>query len=226
MLFSLQSEPYKFDHDPIACTIALHDAGIDPSRVIFDNEATNDFCAKIDMHGYNVHAVEIKEFYKNKMLMYSLKGVLNTGFRRELLALLSEEKNEYTSSELRQLSALPKMYYEDSVLDRVKEHCNTDNIPHIIPTPTDVLGQLTLLGSHTKRSRRITAVGSDKEYFCYWFYDEQNRANLIEMDFNCPFRNIWAELIQHTLTVKGMRTIHSRDQVNFYTWTRFEILDK
>lgn len=226
MLFACHSY-YTFDHDPLACTLALRDAGVDPDKVIYDTEVTNNICAKTDMHKYNTQAVNIKEFYKSKMLMYSLKGVLNSSFRRNLLTLLSEEKNEYDYGELKQLCSLPRMYYEDSVLEGVRKHCNTEYISQkTIPTPTDVVGQLALLGSHTKRSRRITAGARDKEYACYWFYDEQNRANLIEMDLDCPFRNIWTDLIQHTLTVKGTRTVYNRDQVNFYTWTRFEILDK
>jgi len=229
MLFDLNTEPGKYEYDPIAVALLMHSLNVEPQRMIFDDEASNQLCNhhNNEMPAYVAQAKEIREFYKNKYMMYSIKGVLNTSFRRELLALLSEEKDTFVVTELRQLMSLPRMYMEDKTLEDIKQKCNTDDFTVVqIPRPRDTRSQLTLLGVHIKKTRRIGKSKDNKEYLCYWFEDEDNRANLIEMDMDNPFCNIWRNLIQNTITVVGTRTEHSRDQINFYSWPTFEILDK
>ena len=229
MLFDLNTEPGKYEYDPIAVALLMHSLNVEPQRMIFDDEASNQLCNhhNNEMPAHVAQAKEIREFYKNKYMMYSIKGVLNTSFRRELLALLSEEKDTFVVTELRQLMSLPRMYMEDKTLEDIKQKCNTDEFTVVqIPRPRDTRSQLTLLGVHIKKTRRIGKSKDNKEYLCYWFEDEDNRANLIEMDMDNPFRNIWQNLIQNTITVVGTRTEHSRDTINFYSWPRFEILDK
>lgn len=228
-LFEFDREPYRYEYDPIACSLLLHSLNKDPRRVIFDVESTNELCFKHnnEMPAYLAQAKEIREFYKNKYMMYSLKGVLNTSFRRDLLTLLSEDKDHFIADEIAQLMSLPRMYHEDKTLGAISEQCNTQPFAEFkIPRPTDTRSQLSLLGVHTKKSRRISKSKDNAEYFCYWFEDENNRANLIEMDMDNPFCNIWRNLIQNTLSIRGTRTEHSRDQLNFYSWPTFEILDK
>ena len=229
MLFDLITEPGKYEYDHIAVALLMHSLNVEPQRMIFDDEASNQLCNhhNNEMPAYVAQAKEIREFYKNKYMMYSIKGVLNTSFRRELLALLSEEKDTFVVNELRQLMSLPRMYMEDKTLEDIKQKCNTDDFTVVqIPRPRDTRSQLTLLGVHIKKTRRIGKSKDNKEYLCYWFEDEDNRANLIEMDMDNPFCNIWRKLIQNTITVVGTRTEHSRDQINFYSWPTFEILDK
>lgn len=229
MLFDLHTQPGKYDYDPISVALLMHSLNVEPSRMIFDDEASNQLCDhhNKEMPAHVAQAKEIREFYKNKYMMYSIKGVLNTSFRRELLTLLSEDKHTYITTELRQLMSLPRMYMEDKTLEDIKQKCNTDNFTVTqVPRPHNTRSQLTLLSLHTKKTRRIGKSKDNKDYFCYWFEDEDNRANLIEMDMDNPFRNIWRNLIQNTITVVGTRTEHSRDQLNFYSWPTFEILDK
>lgn len=230
MLFDLHNEPYTYEYDPIACSLLCHSLNMDPSRIIFDSERMNKLCGdkSQEMPAHVAHGNEIREFYRKKYMMYSLKGVLNTSFRRELLVLLEKEnKTTFTTDEIRQLMSLPRMYTEDKVLYQVQEQCKTEPFAEFkIPRPTDTRSQLSLLGVHTKKSRRISKSKDNAEFFCYWFEDENNRANLIEMDMDNPFCNIWRNLIQNTLSIRGTRTEHSRDQLNFYSWPTFEILDK
>ena len=229
MLFELSTEPHVYDYDPIACCLLLHNINHDPARIIFDSEKVNLLCTQHtnQMKAYTKQAQEIREFYKKKYMMYSLKGVLNTSFRRDLLTLLSEDKAHYVTDDIRQLMSLPRMYHEDRILSDIDEKCNTESFTNFkLPRPNDTRSQLSLIGIHTKKSRRISKSKDNSEYFCYWFEDEDNRANLIEMDMDNPFRNIWRELVQNTITVVGTRTEHSRDQLNFYSWPTFEILDK
>lgn len=229
MLFDLNTEPGKYEYDPIAVALLMHSLNVEPSRMIFDDEASNQLCNHHcnEMPAHVAQAKEIREFYKNKYLMYSIKSVLNTSFRRELLVLLSKNKNTYITTELKQLMTLPRMYMEDKTLEDISQKCNVEPFNEFkVPRPNDTRSQLSLMGVHTKKTRRIGKSKDNKEYFCYWFEDENNRANLIEMDMDNPFRNIWRELVQHTITVVGTRTEHSRDQVNFYSWPTFEIVDK
>lgn len=231
MLFDLNSQPGEYDYDPIAVALLMHYLDLEPARMIFDDEASNQLCEHHDMEmpDFVYQAKEIREFYKNKYMMYSIKGVLNTTFRRDLLALLSENKQTYVTTEIRQLMSLPRMYMEDKTLEDIKYQCNTEEFTNKqlqITRPRDTRSLLTFLGMHVKKTRRISKSKDTKEYLCYWFEDENNRANLIEMDMDNPFRNIWQNLIQNTITVVGTRTEHSRDQINFYSWPTFEILDK
>ena len=230
MLYDLDTNCYKYSYDPIAIALLLHSHNIDPHRVIYDTERANVLAEQNhkSMFHYCELATEIREFYKGKMMMYSLKGVLNTHFRRDLLELLQhEDRREYASTELRQLASLPSMYNEDKTLLEISTQCNTDPFTVVkVPRPTDTIAQLEFLGSHMKRSRRISMGKNQREYLCYWFIDEYSRANLIEMDLDNPFSEIWVDLIQNTLTIQGTRTEHSRDQINFHSWPTFRIMHK
>ena len=123
MLFELSTEPHVYDYDPIACCLLLHNINHDPARIIFDSEKVNLLCTQHtnQMKAYTVQAQEIREFYKKKYMMYSLKGVLNTSFRRDLLTLLSEDKANYVTDDIRQLMSLPRMYHEDRILSDIDE---------------------------------------------------------------------------------------------------------
>ena len=70
MLYDLDTNFYEYRYDPIAITLLLHSHNIDPHRVIYDTERANSVADvhKELMSHYSETALEIREFYKRKML--------------------------------------------------------------------------------------------------------------------------------------------------------------
>ena len=49
MLFDLNSQPGEYDYDPIAVALLMHYLDLEPARMIFDDEASNQLCEHHDM---------------------------------------------------------------------------------------------------------------------------------------------------------------------------------
>ena len=216
-----------FDYDPVAISffarkyISLYNLNA------LNIELANDYCSKHpkEMEDLVVKASEARTYYINKLMLSVLAGDA-TNFQKQLLEVLNKEKTQYNMTEFNTLFRVPDMYQEDLVLDEVKALCNTSKFTSFkVPRPTNEKSDITFIGSHVKTGRRYWGSSNKTDtYLCYWFRDEDDRAHLLEMDTDSPFREIWSNLIINTISIKGTRHEHNRSKINFFTWSKYKIL--
>ena len=227
----------KLDTDPIAVSCYMHDnrltnytevftyADLDQSVKRLGPIATLVLAATKDK--YQKQAQEIRNYYSYKftmMLMRSTNPHTLTRFRKQLLEFLTFTDNEFTMDHVGMIASLPRMYKEDSILEDLKDCFNNSPWEDREPHGKEIELDLTYVDHHSKRAFKHAGRTRD-EWLCYWCHDENDRLYMIEMDYSCPFRNFWANSIEHTFRIKGSPIKHeAKDGMRYYTLVDWQIL--
>jgi hypothetical protein len=241
-----------FNKDPIAYAVSLYENKPTDDNICLieyysytEKECVNSTVADL-VHGHRrlgkpvlkkpmitsehlAKAKEIRNFYKGKFLMMALKGNELTEFRFKVLDYLNCEA-DYTSVDrniLGMLSKLPRMFDEDKILDGIKEEFSVGTFNETelkICSEFKTPKTLTLIASHNKSNARHNGLRG--EYTCYWFYDENNRVHLIELDIDNPFREHWTKMIQNPIDIKSQSYPHNgRDNMYYFVANKWELLE-
>ena len=230
----------KLNTDPIAVSCYMHDNRLTNYREVFSYGAgtyseisvkrlvpitTLVLAASKDK--YQKQAQEIRNYYSQKftmMMMRSSNPHTLTRFRKQLLEFLTFTDNEYTMDDVGMIASLPRMYKEDSILEDLKDCFNNSPWEEREPHAEEIELDLTYVDSHSKRAFRHSRTKKDT-WLCYWCHDENDRLYMIEMDYSCPFRNFWADTIEHTFRIKGSPIKHeAKDGMRYYTLVDWQIL--
>ena len=171
-------------------------------------------------------AEEIRTFYKGKFLMLALSSTDGiTEFRRKTLHYLkSNDTKQVDRQILGMISKLPRMFDEDKIIDGIKDEFKVGAFSTKEKNNAGVSKQLTLtlIASHSKNNGRHNGVKG--EFICYWFYDENNRVHLIEMDMHNPFTQHWIKSIEHPISITAKSYPHTaRDGLNYWVSTMWEL---
>ena len=227
----------KLNTDPIAVSCYMHDnrltnytevftyADLDQSVKRLAPVTTLLLAATKDK--YQKQAQEIRNYYSQKftmMLMRSSNPDTLTRFRKQLLEFLTFTDNEFTMDHVGMIASLPRMYKEDSILEDLKDCFNNSPWEAREPHGKEIELDLTYVDHHSKRAFRHAGRIKD-EWLCYWCHDENDRLYMIEMDYSCPFRNFWANTIEHTFRIKGSPIKHeAKGGMRYYTLVDWQIL--
>jgi len=177
----------------------------------------------------------IRDHFAHKLLMVELTNSPekhSSKYRKTMLRFLSRNDNAYSEDEIGMLLSLPRLYEEDQITDNLKANYNNSDW-----TPRDhqnvtIETTMTYIASHTKKSFRHSRSLKDRmgitkpsEWICYWMSDCNDRIYMVEMDFDCPFRNYWESVIEHPFEVQGSPIQNSgRGGLNYYTFREWQIL--
>jgi len=165
-------------------------------------------------------------------------------FRIELMQYLVESKDnkEYTEDQIGMIYSLPRLYKEDQLLDKLREKYNVSAWKDKEPNALSVRKTLFYIDVHRKTNwhaatrrvspdsgwvKRTPVYRKNKEFFNYWFHDENDRLYCIDLEMDHPFQRMWSRLIEFPLEVEGkIYKNHSRDGLNYYTFSNWEILEE
>ena len=173
-------------------------------------------------------AEEIRTHYKGKFLMMALKGNELTEFRFKVLNYFKlDDYRMVDRNLLGMLSKLPRMFDEDKILEGIKEEFSVGTFSETelkSCSEFKTFKTLTLIASHNKSNARHNGVRG--EYTCYWFYDENNRVHLIELDIDNPFQKYWTKMIQNPIDIKSQSYPHNkRDNMNYFVANKWELFE-
>jgi len=226
----------KLNTDPIAVSCYMHDNRLTNYTEVFTYAdmvvdkrlaPVTTLLLAATKDKYQKQAQEIRNYYSQKftmMLMRSSNPHTLTRFRKQLLEFLTFTDNEFTMDHVGLIASLPRMYKEDSILEDLKDCFNNSPWEAREPHGKEIELDLTYVDHHSKRAFRHAGRIKD-EWLCYWCHDENDRLYMIEMDYSCPFRNFWANTIEHTFRIKGSPIKHeAKDGMRYYTLVDWQIL--
>ena len=241
--------------DPIALACWMHEHGKKNTSAFFLNLDINDLIdigSVVEVPTstslkprHNEAAQKIRDYYSQKFLMISLRGRDPLSkFRIELMQYFVESKDnkEYTEEHIGMIYSLPRLYKEDQLLDKLREKYNVSAWKDKEPNALSVRKTLFYIDVHRKANwnsttrrvspdpgwvKRTPVYRKNKEFFNYWFYDENERLYCIDLEMDNPFQRMWSRLIEFPLEVEGkIYKNHSRDGLNYYTFSNWEILEE
>lgn len=131
---------------------------------------------------------KIKDYYKKKVLLETLKTSYLSDFRKNLIRILDSQTNSYTSKEIGMLVSLPYFYEEDLLLDALKEKLDINTVKRV--TPNLVKHDFTLKLEGT--SKRFINKKPQKRF---WFSNNLNQPCLIMLENNNTLLNFFESYI-------------------------------
>ena len=177
-------EPFKNAHFPWAET-PVHVFTFETSLVKTDPLLTDEHRSK---------ARQIRDYYRNKLMLAALKDSKMSQFRKDLWTFLQRDDNQYSTEELGMIKRLPLFYAEDQFLEKIRVDYNNTPRNRAKDNPGGEYLTLTYIGSFEKRTR--LTFSKMRNCVSYWFHDEDDRLfNIILEEYN-PFRDIWSNIIQ------------------------------
>jgi hypothetical protein len=239
-----ESEIIFFDKDPIAYAVSMYEytPNDDNTYLIEYYAYENSKCKKKIVPApllkeywspkitpkHIAKAEEIRTHYKGKFLMMALGNNKLTEFRYKVLNYFKlVDYRMVDRNLLGMLSKLPRMFDEDKILDSIKEEFSVGTFSETelkSCSEFKISKTLTLIASHNKNNARHNGLRG--EFTCYWFYDENNRVHLIELDIDNPFREHWTKMIQNPIDIKSQSYPHNgRDNMNYFVANKWELLE-
>lgn len=165
-------------------------------------------------------ATIIKEYYGQKIVVWTLKEIKLTQFRTDLSQFVHGDGKRVAESILPLVFKLPEFYVLDSAMDVMKRELSLEipNFHEVInyadEKKTYALTPIKVFERKTKRFNRLE----------YWLRDILNNAYCIHLETNNPLQHIWDYLFYSgtTLSIKGHLVPTELDEFQYYRlsgWT-------
>lgn len=133
-------------------------------------------------------ADSIKDYYKKKILLDTLKTSHLSDFRKNLLSIIDNKKDSYSSKEIGMFVSMPYFYEEDTLLDSFKEKLDLNSVKRVTPNLTAHDFNLQLVGT----TKRFINKKLQKRF---WFSNEKNQPCLIMLEHNNTLLNFFESYI-------------------------------
>lgn len=148
---------------------------------------------EVEAHEHDrVIAAETRRYYRDKLMLQTLKGRPLSDFQTVLYGMVTGEA-PIMSDQIGMLMKLPYFYTEDmylaSVFDKTK---SLHKHEFIAETKQDVITPLTMIFSSRKRA----------EVYQYWFTDSQGHAVMLPVASQNPLRSLVDSLFRQQQPLK------------------------
>ena len=161
-------------------------------------------------------AEKIRKFYKDKIMLLSLKGVKLSKFRQELSSFLFQEsKYTYEHKYIGMAYRLPYFYeYDNALIDIFGSNY------------FDLKGQKHLkCEKKLKFIRRLTKIQRHVNNHEYWFTDENDDRIMISIQMENPLLQLFERYIEQDQINMNMVLFHKKnDSLNYYKAETYQFL--
>ena len=206
-------QPITFKQDPIALSVAVH-------RNYVESDGTTqrwiEFDSVLASEQDLQTAEELKKYYKDRIMVKTLKGLNISKYQITLYSILNGEK-QVTNDELGMIYRLPYFYAEDQAKERIKETCSRAKVQPALENRASAIRPLTKF-MYSRRGGEATE---------YWFMDEKDCPVLVKVSTTNTLNKLFGGLYKRPyLTVHGMfRPRRDRHhQFNYYELVNMELL--
>lgn len=172
-------DPVKYKFDPLGLALARLAAGKTKVEVV--EELSRAETVSSWDKDYDQQADTIRKYYRNKLLIQSLKHTKGTmsKFRQDLRKYVnSDSANEIDRSDVPMIVKLPDFYAEDKMMDQFEKEYVMDAKYYERQTAYNSLTLYPMNKFHRKTK------SSDSLY--YWFRDDDNLVYRIELESKNP----------------------------------------
>ncbi len=161
-------------------------------------------------------ADSIREYYKKKILIETLKTSHLSDFRKNLLSIINNTKNSYTPKEIGMFVSLSYFYEEDVLLDSFKENLDLNSVKRVTPNLLQHNFNLRLVGT----TKRFINKKLQKRF---WFANEENQPCLIMLENNNTLLNFFQSYITKVdhinLKANAMREFNPIPHIKLFNYT-------
>lgn len=192
---STKPKGIAFKSDPLAIILWMKSNGIPNYNIASDVKTKN------EMHvtdGLARKALEIRKYYRNKLMMLVLKGAELSQYRKSLYEFVESNNIYYIREDFIPLATkLPEFYEEDLLYDRLKLNYDVKKDTYYKKFKTDAMLELTPIELNRRKSRSSDVVN-------YYFTDRKNRLFKIWLAPNNPCLHLFdREFSKDKITIKG-----------------------
>jgi len=130
-------------------------------------------------------ALEIRKYYRNKLMMHVLKGGTLSQYRTDLREFVESDNLHYIKEDFIPLMVkLPDFYEEDKMLDQFVKEYKTDSNTYNKKGAIDIKRTLTPIISHRRKTRNGDSVN-------YYFNDDEKRLYKLDVSPNNPLKHLF-----------------------------------
>jgi hypothetical protein len=172
-------DPVKYNFDPLGLTIARFAVGKTKVEVVEELSRAGSIIS--ENGDYDQQADNIRKYYRNKLLIQSLKHTNGTmsKFRQDLQKYVnSDSPNEIDRSDVPMIVKLPDFYAEDKMMDQFEKEYVMNAKYYKKQTAYNSLTLYPMDKFHRKTK------SSDSLH--YWFRDDDNLVYRIELEPKNP----------------------------------------
>ena len=184
-----------FKSDPLAIILWMKSNNIENYNIAVDVKTKNEMHVTDDLAR---KALEIRKYFRNKLLMLALKGTEFSDYRKALRDFVEADNIYYIREDFIPLATkLPEFYEEDLLYDHLKSVYNVKQDTYHKKFRTDATLELIPIKHHRRKSRSGDAVN-------YYFTDAKNQLYKIWLDPKNPCLHLFErEFKKDKVTVKG-----------------------
>ena len=186
-----------------------------PHRIRLDN-ILDDEVIKLVTAEDKESANKIRKYYSQQLIMWTLKGLRLSSFRKDLQKYISGDGNKFQDTMVKLVTKLPYFYAFDIEFDEIKR--GFDEVPssvNILKSPF----VLTPIKSLIRKNKRIKCVE-------YWLKDSNNWGYKIQIEINNPLQHIWDKHFNNNseLTLAGIGTPKRLDDLKYFQLLNWKLL--
>jgi hypothetical protein len=186
-----------------------------PHRIRLDN-ILDDEVVKLVTTEDKEEANKIRKYYGQQLIMWTLKGLQLSPFRKDLQKYVNGDSNKFQDTMIKLVTKLPYFYSFDIEFDEVKREFDE------IPSSINILKSpfvLTPVKSLIRKNKRIKCVE-------YWLKDSNNWGYKIQIEINNPLQHIWDKHFNNNseLTLAGIGTPKRLDDLKYFQLLNWKLL--
>lgn len=159
------------------------------------------------------HANTIRDYYSKKIMMWKLKSVELTSFRKDLNTFIHSDGQTFKETMVPLVYRLPEFYEYDIEFEKMSFEHNKEI--RQLSTPNKELKFVKKLFVNHKRVKRSE----------YWFSDSHNNLVNINFDVNNPLLSLLdTTLTKGSITLDGPYTKRNRDGTEYLRLDKFKFV--
>lgn len=159
------------------------------------------------------HANTIRDYYSKKIMMWKLKSVELTSFRKDLNTFIHSDGQTFKETMVPLVYRLPEFYEYDIEFEKMSFEHNKEI--RQLSTPNKELKFVKKLFVNHKRVKRSE----------YWFSDSHNNLVNINFDVNNPLLSLLdTTLNKGSITLDGPYTKRNRDGTEYLRLDKFKFV--
>ncbi len=158
---------------------------------------------------------KIKDYYKRKVLLETLKTGNLSNYRKALMSLIESKKEEYTSQQIGLLVSLPYFYEEDCLLENMKLTYSLDSIKRVTPNLARQVKEVKFV---TKTKRFINKQRHNR----YWFSNNNNELCSIQLT---ETNNTLIKFFESYISKNNRLILDTHAVAEFYPIPHYKLFD-
>lgn len=203
-------EVFESPEDVLALSVAwkrLRDSGTYVASKVLDRVLFKELSEED-----KAKAIEIRDYYSKKIVMWNLKEIRMSQYRQDLNTFVHDQKGKVVRENLLPVVAtLPNFYEYDCEIDTIRNQVEINQKGK----------ELALRGLHTLSPIKCVKYKTKRQNTNqYWFKDTvTDGAFMIPVDPKNPLGHIWKHIFENTSTIKidGTRIYKRTDDFHYFT---------